>query len=156
MINNNIPNPADFFNQKEIGGDRYNITALNGWDAWDGWTIIMETVAPVFGEVLDSRNIDEEVAMFEKQNTFREILTIVSLNVGKPAMRNLIATMLQGATCNGNPVDINKDFTGKAHRMMELIVHAMEVNFKGFFTESDMFQSIMGGLGKVMKDTGEE
>lgn len=150
---NSVPNMADFMNQKEISGSRYNIQALNGWDAWDGWAIILEMIAPVFGEVLDSRNIDEDAAMFEKQNTFREILTIVAHNVNKPQMRGLISQMLLGATKDGQPLDINKDFQGKANQMMELIIFALEVNFKGFFTESDMFQSLMGGLGKVMSAT---
>lgn len=149
-------NPEDFFKQKEIGGKRYNIVALSGWAAWDGWTLIQETVAPVFGEVLDSQATPEEVAMFEKQNTFREILALVASNINKPEMRVLIAKMLNGATADGVPVDIDKDFTGKVHHMMELVIFALEVNFKGFFTESDMFQSIMGGLGKVMTGIEEQ
>lgn len=146
----NKPNPEDFFKQKSIGGQRYSVVSLSGWAAWDGWTLIMETVAPVFGEVLDSRNVDEEAMMFEKQNTFREILTIVSHNINKPEMRLLIAQMLEGSTCEGTTINIDTHFKEKAHEMMELIIFALEVNFKGFFTQSDMFQSMMGGLGKVM------
>lgn len=142
--------PANFFKQKQIGGKRYSICALNGWDAWDGWTLIMETVAPVFGEVLDSRNVSEEAMMFEKQNTFREILTLVSSNINKPEMRQLIMKMLEGAACEGESINVDAHFKEKAHEMMELIIFALEVNFKGFFTQSDMFQSMMGGLGKVM------
>lgn len=149
-MDNNTVNPADFFKQKKIGNRRYSIVALSGWDAWDGWTLILETVAPVFGEVLDSRNVDEEAMMFEKQNTFREILTLVSQNINKPGMRVLIARMLEGSSCEGASIDINEHFKEKAHEMMELIIFALEVNFKGFFTQSDMFQSMMGGLGKVM------
>ena len=147
---NGAVNPADFFKQKEIGGKRYTIQALDGWTAWDGWTLILQTVAPVFGEVLDSRNVDEEAAMFEKQNTFREVLTIVSHNLNKPEMRSLVNKMLEGAACEWEVINIDKHFKEKVHLMMELIVFATEVNFKGFFTQSDMFQSMLGGLGKVM------
>lgn len=152
----NILNPEDFFKQKQIGGKRYSIVALNGWDAWDGWTLILETVAPVFGEVLDSRNVDEEAMMFEKQNTFREILTLVSHNINKPEMRMLIMKMLNGSSCEGAIIEIDSHFKEKAHEMMELIIFALEVNFKGFFTQSDMFQSMMGGLGKVMNGIDQE
>lgn len=150
------PNPEDFFKQKVIGGKRYGIQALSGWVAWDGWTLILETIGPVFGEVLDSRNVDEEAAMFEKQNTFKEVLTIVSHNINKPEMRNLVDKMLQGASCEGQTINIDEHFKEKVHEMMELIIYALEVNFQGFFTQSDMFQSIMGGLGKVMNGIGGE
>lgn len=145
-----------FFNTKQIGGRNYTIQALAGWDAWKGWTLILETVAPVFGEVLDSRAVDQDVAMFEKQNTFREILSIVASNVHKEEVNMLIGKMLSGATCDDKTIDIDSHFRAKAHEMMELIVFALEVNFKGFFTQSDMFQSIMGGLGKVMSVTESE
>lgn len=140
----------EFFNQKEIGGDRYNVVALNGNDAWDGWTLILKTIAPVMGEVLDSRNTSEEAMMFEKANTWREVLTIVTRDLNTPEFKYLTSKMLQGTTKNGEPLNIEKDFTGKVHRMMELIMFALEVNFKGFFTESDMFQSLIGNLGTVM------
>lgn len=143
-------NPADFFKQKTIGGKVYTIKALDGWTAWDGWTLILETVAPVFGEVIDSRNVDEEAAMFEKQNTFREILTIVAHNINKPEMRSLINKMLEGASCDGATINIDSHFKEKVHEMMELIIFSLEVNFQGFFTQSDMFHSMLGGLGKVM------
>lgn len=156
MNNMNTPNPSDFFNQKEIGGKRYNLIALNSWEALHGTTLLMTTLAPVFGEVLDSRNVDEEVAMFEKQNTFREILTIVANNLHKPDMMTLVQQMLNGVTCDGQSVNINTHFQGKVHEMMELIIFAMEVNFKGFFTQNDMFQSLMKGLGKVMTATDVE
>lgn len=151
-----IPNAQEFFNQKEIAGKRYSITALPAWEAVHGTTLLMTTLAPVFGEVLDSRNVDEEAAMFEKQNTFREILTIVSNNMHKQEMLVLVEKMLKGVTCDGQPIDVNIHFQGKVHEMMELIVFALEVNFKGFFTQNDMFQSMMSGLGKVMSATNEE
>ncbi len=148
--NNSAPSADDFFATKEIGGKKYSIQSLDGWVAWDGWTLILETVAPVFGEVLDSRNVDEEAAMFEKQNTFREILTICSHNINKPEMRVLVSKMLEGATCESETIDINKHFNKNVHEMMELVIYAFEVNFNGFFIKSDMFQSMLGGLGKVM------
>lgn len=146
---NNIPNPEDFFKQKEIGGKRYSINSLSGWEAWDGWTLILETVAPVFGEVLDSRNVDESM-MFEQQHTFKEVLTIISHNINKPEMRSLIVKMLHGVSCDGTNIDIDEHFKEKVHEMMELIIFALGVNFKGFFMQSDIFQSMMGGLQKVM------
>ena len=146
--------PEDFFTQEVIGGKRYTIQKLNGWDAWDGWALILKMIGPVFGEVIDSRNVDEEM-MFEKQNTFREVLTIVTSKIGEPEMRILIAQMLHGATVDGKPLDINEEFRGNVHRMQELVVYAMKENFQGFFTESDIFQSVMGGLSKVMTGIGE-
>lgn len=147
--------PEDFFTQNVIGGKRYTIQKLNGWDAWDGWALILKIIGPVFGEVIDSRNVDEEM-MFEKQNTFKEVLTIVTSKIGEPEMRSLIAQMLQGATVDGMPLDINKDFgAGNIHHMQALIVYAMQENFQGFFTESDIFQSVMAGLSKVMTGIGE-
>ena len=116
----------------------------------------MTTIAPVFGEVLDSRNVDQEAAMFEKQNTYREILTIISNNLHKPDMMNLVQQMLNNVTCDGERINLDTHFQGKVHEMMELIIFAMEVNFKGFFTQNDMFQSLMKGLGKVMTATEEE
>ena len=156
MNNTQDFNPSEFFNQKEIGGSRYTITALNGWDAWDGWTLILETVAPVFGEVLDSKNVDSELLQYEKQDTFKSILALVAKNINTHEMRVLISKMLNGATKDGVVLDIDKDFRGKAHLMMELVMYCLEVNFKGFFTESDMFQSTTGMLGKILGSTQEE
>lgn len=145
----NIPNPADFFNQKVIQGKRYNVTALGAWDALDGTTLLATVFAPVLGEVLDSKNVDQEVAMFEKQNTFKEILTLVTGNLNKPEMKELVDKMLRGVTCEGEHIDVNAHFTGKVHELMELIIFAVEVNFKGFFTQGAMFQSLQEGLGMV-------
>ena len=149
-----VVNPADFFKQKTIGGKVYTIQALDGWTAWDGWALILETVAPVFGEVIDSRNVDEDASMFEKQNTWREVLTIISHNINQPQMRTLITKMLDGVACDGVSINIDSHFKQKVHEMMVLIIFALEVNFEGFFTQSDMFQSMVGGLGKVMNGIG--
>lgn len=146
--------PQEFFTQKEIGGKRYTIQKLSGWDAWDGWALILEMIGPIFGEVIDSRNVDEEM-MFEKQNTFREVLTIVTSKIRTPEMRQLIGQMLTGATVDGAMLDIDKDFQGSIHHMQELVVYALKENFEGFFTESDIFQSTMSGLQKVMTGIGE-
>ena len=147
--------PEDFFTQETIGGKRYTIQKLNGWDAWDGWTLILNMIGPIFGEVIDSRNVDEEM-MFEKQNTFREVLTIVTSKLREPEMRQLVNQMLKGATVDGQPLDINEHFSGgNVHRMQEVVVYALKENFQGFFTESDIFQSVMGGLSKVMTGIGE-
>lgn len=152
----NTIKPEDFFTQETIGGKRYTIQKLNGWDAWDGWTLILSTIAPIFGEVLDSRNVDEEM-MFEKQHTFKEVLTILTHNIRKPEMRVLINQMLQGATVDGLPLDVDKEFgNGNVHNMQQVIIYAMKENFEGFFTESDIFQSVMGGLSKVMTGIGAE
>lgn len=150
---NSIPNPADFFKEKVIGGKRYTIKPLGGRAAWKGWTLILKTVAPIMGEVLDSGRVSEEAAMFEKSNMFREVLTIIASNACTPEVDQLIEGMLVGATCEGQSFDIDSHFMGKAHHMMDLVIFALEVNFKSFFTESDTLQSIMGGLTKMMGGT---
>jgi len=142
--------PEEFFTQDTIGGKRYNIQKLNGWDAMDGWLLVLETIGPVFGEVIDARNVDEEM-MFEQKHTFREVLTIVTSKLRTPEMRNLIAKMLNGATVDGERLNIDEHFRGEVHRFQELVVYALKENFQGFFTESDIFQSVMGGLSKVMQ-----
>ena len=152
-----MPKPEDFFNSKTIGGKRYTVTALGAIKAWQGWTLILKTMAPILGEVIDSKNIDADVAMFEKQNTFKEILSIVASNLHDPEMDALVFQMLEGACCEGELItDLDTHFAGKVHLMMELIIYATEVNFKGFFTESDIFPSLMQGLGKVMTVTDVE
>ena len=150
------PKPEDFFKQKEIGGNRYTIVALGAIAAYKGATILSKTIAPVFGEVLDSRNVDEDAMMFEKQNTWREVLTIITDNINTPEVDELVFKMLEGVTCNGERIDLDEHFKGKVHELVELIMYALEVNFKGFFTGNGIFQSIMGGLGKVMKGTEVE
>ncbi len=143
-------NPADFFSDKQIQGKSYTVVALNTWDAWDGWTLILKTIAPVFGEVLDSRNVDEAM-MFEKQHTFKEILALVARDIHQPEMRVLVAQMLNGATCNGEVINMDTHFgNGKVHEMLEVVIYALEVNFKGFFTQNDMFQSFIKGMSTVM------
>lgn len=147
--------PESFYTQETIGGKRYTIQKLNGWDAMDGWLLIMEMIGPVFGEVIDARNVDEEM-MFEKQNTFREVLTIVTSKLRTPEMKTLMYQMLEGATVDGEKLNVEEHFRGNVHHMQELVIYALKENFQGFFTESDIFQSVMGGLSKVMKGIGAE
>lgn len=149
-MSSNIPNAADFFNQKVIAGKQYDVVALGAWDALNGATLLAKTLLPVFGEAMDSQNVDEEVAMFEKQNTWREVLTIITTNIHNQEIMQLVNQMLAGCTCDGEAFNIDTHFRGKVHEMVELIIFAVEVNFKGFFTENAMFQSLMGNLGKVM------
>lgn len=154
-MNSAVPNPADFFTQKEINGKRYTINKLGGWDAYDGFTLIMKIVGPVFGEVLDSKNVDEEATMFDKQNTFREILTIVTMNLRDPEFKMLINRMLVGATVDGEPLNVDKEFQGNFENMLELIVYCVTENFSGLFTRNGTMQSLTEVLGKVMTQSNE-
>ena len=145
------PNPADYFkNQKIIGGKRYSIQSLRGRASLKGFATLIKIAGPVFGEVIDSRNVDEDIAMFEKQNTFREILTLVTNNIDSDDMWMLVDQMLAGATCESESIDYDAHFEGDINGLIELIVYALEVNFKKLFTENAMFQSTIKGLGKVM------
>lgn len=146
----NLPNPEDFFKSKIIAGKRYTIQALPVWDAYDGCALLTELVLPVMGEWLDASRVSEETMMFEKQNTFREIMTIAAQNINKPEMKTLVNRMLQGVSCEGESISVEEHFKGKIHHMMELIVYAFEVNFKDFFMESDITQSLMGGVSNLM------
>ncbi len=135
--------------EKVINGKTFTVKPLSVRDGWRGWTLILQMVGPIFGEVVDSRNVDEAL-MFEKQNTFREILTIVTSKLGTPEMENLIDQMLVGCQVDGQPLSLESHFAGSIHSYQTLIMFAFEVNFKGFFTESDIVQSAMTGLQKVM------
>jgi hypothetical protein len=150
----NTINPEQFFSSKTINGKRYSIQPMPVWTAWNGWTLILKTIAPVFGEVLDSRNVDESM-MFEKANTFREVLTILATNLHTAEMLTLIQQMLQGSSCESAPLDVETAFLGKGPEMMELIMYAFEVNFKGFFTQSDIFHKLTEGMGKIMGGTDQ-
>ena len=44
----NTIKPEDFFTQENIGEKRYTIQKLNGWDAWDGWTLILNMIGTIF------------------------------------------------------------------------------------------------------------
>lgn len=140
---------------KIINNKTFTIKPLGVKAGWRGWTLLLEMVGPIFGEVIDSRNVDEAM-MFEKQNTFREILTIVSSKLRTPDMEALIDEMLVGAQVDGQPLDVERDFAGSIHSYQTLIMFALEVNFKGFFTESDIFQSVTDGFHKMMGRTDIE
>lgn len=78
------------------------------------------------GEVLDSKNVDEDYATFNKVNTFKDIMSLIAEDMEKPEIDKLIAKMLMGST-NDEGVqfnsfeDLDKDFRGKPALFMEFI-----------------------------------
>lgn len=146
--------------KKTIGGKTYTINLLSTWDCFKGSRTLLKTIAPVMGEVLDSKNVDEDYSSFNKANTFKEVMGLIADDLDKPEIDKLIAKMLIGASNDegvqfNNFEDLDKDFRGKPELFMEFVFFLFEENFKGFFTENVITRSWKGVLSKVMQPTEE-
>lgn len=145
--------------KKTIGGKTYTITVLSTWECFKGSRVLLKTIAPIMGEVLDSKNVDEDYATFNKISTFKDIMNLIAEDMEKPEIDKLIAKMLMG-TSNDEGVqfnsfeDLDKDFRGKPALFMEFIFFLFEENFKDFFTENVITKS-WGGMMKKVMQTGQ-
>lgn len=144
--------------KKQIGDKTYTIVLLGTMDAFKGSRTLLKTIAPVMGEMLDSKNVDEEYAAFQKSSTFKDVMKMIAYDLDKPEIDELISKMLMGCSNDEGVTfntykDLDQDFQGSPELFMELIMFMLEENFKGFFTENAITRSWKGILSKVMQHT---
>ena len=135
---------------KTIDGQEYTINVMSGWVQMTQWLYVQSIIAPALGELLDSKNIDPDIAALEQQHTFNNILTLLTQKMDDPKFLDLIKLMLKGSTAGNEILDPQSDeMLGKGYVMFELVLFALEENFKDFFTKSTMFQSFKSIVGKA-------
>jgi len=110
----------------------YAIKALGALDGLDTWEYILQRILPAVGTGLDAMQQEED---FIESTSFTEAMLHLSNKLEGETFRMLSITLLEGATVDGEPLDINEHFKGNYGVWRKVFAHALKVNFASFFDE---------------------
>lgn len=126
----------------------YKIVPLPWEEGIELWEDMMKVVLPSIGSGLDRLQHDE---FSGSPTTFTEACINLSHNLDGHTLRVYSQAMFDGATVDGEPLDVNKEFTANYGAWRKLFVFALKENFESFFVEgwAGMLDKVMGLLGQA-------
>lgn len=128
-------------NTTVIDGKTYKIVPLSWGDGIDLWENFLKKALPAIGSGLDGAFKDE----LQEKATFTEVMLHLSHNLDGSTLKNYSLVLFNKATVDGEPLNINEEFTGRYGVWMKLFAFAFVENFSSFFDEGwgDMFGSLV-------------
>lgn len=116
-----------------IDGKTYKIKQLSWADGMDLWEHIMKKIMPSVGSGLDRLQHNE--ILDGSPTTFTEAFIHLSHNLDGDTLKNYSLVLFNGATVDGEPLDLNKQTTEFLGVWKKLFVFALKENFKHLFQD---------------------
>ena len=118
--------------QKDINGKTYAITLLPASQGLAVGNRLIKSLGPAIGVLLDSSQI-EEVLFPEDQSMFTDISIALVRQLDELDVESTIKLLLNGATCNSQPINFDQHFAGNYGEMVAVTEFALKENFGDFF-----------------------
>ena len=136
-------NPSDIMKQIKqdsgesgvlIKGTNYTINKLPALPAYLLGVEIMETLLPSLGSTADGVQNWEDIFP-EYRAVFAQLAVHLVKGLRQLDKESVIGQLLEGATCDGEILDLNNGMRGKVSDLAFLIEFALKENFTDFFIE---------------------
>lgn len=133
----------------------YKIKLLEWEDGIDLWENILKKLLPSVGAGLD--RMQHDPIMDGSPTTFSDALIYLSRNLDGNTLKSYSQVLFSGATVDGEPLNVNKEFTGNYGSWKKLFVFALTENFSSFFEEGwlDGMSDLMAVVTPAMSQPSE-
>lgn len=130
-----------------LKGKTYKVTPLDFLDGIDLWENILQKLLPSAGSGIDGMRGEA----LDADKTFTEVFTNLARNLDGETLKNYSLVLLSGCSVDGEPMDINKEFSGNYSTWLKLFVFALKENFGSFFEEGwgDEAANIVAMVGSL-------
>jgi hypothetical protein len=125
-----------------INGKNYKIKPIPWEEGVEMWEDIVKRCLPSVGSGLDRLQHDE---LSGSPTTFTEMMINLSQNLSGTTLLTYSKALADGATVDGEPMDLNTEFTGNYGAWMKWFTFAMKENFSSFFDQG----WVMGMIDKL-------
>lgn len=138
-----------------INDKLFKIKLLSFEDGIDLWENILKKLLPSVGAGLD--RLQHDTVMDGSPTTFSDALIYLSRNLDGNTLKSYSTVLLHEATVDGEPLNINKEFTGNYGAWKKLFVFALTENFSSFFEEgwTDGIADLMAVVTPAMSQPTE-
>lgn len=166
-INDLVKKSADQVNGKQeetfaakhsitINEKIYKVKLLSFEDGIDLWENIMQKLLPSVGSGLDRLSHNE--ILDGSPTTFTEAMIHLSKNLDGETFKHYSFALFDGATVNGEALNLNEEFSGNYGAWKTLFAFALKENFGSFFTDgwADGLQDVMAMVSPMMAQPASE
>lgn len=136
-------------NTINIDGKVYKIKPLIWEEGIELWEDIAKRCLPSIGSGFDRFQHDE---LDGSPTTFTEAAINLSRNLDGFRLKTYSQALFDGATVDGEPLDLNKEFTANYGAWRKLFAFAMKENFQSFFDQgwiTGMLEKMTSFLGQT-------
>lgn len=118
--------------QKTVNDKVYSVKLL---PATRGMTIssrLAKALGPAVAVIVDSK---DEVYLPGEQSFYTDIAVALVSQLDQLALEETVKELLNGLTCDGQPVNFDTHFAGNYGSLVIVVEYALQENFGNFFTE---------------------
>lgn len=134
----------------------YKLKLLPFDEGMNLWEHIMRKLLPSVGSGLDRLSHNE--VLDGSPTTFTEAMIHLSNNLDGSTFRNFSYVLFDGATVDGEPININAEFSGNYGVWKKLFAFAIKENYSSLFTEgwANGLQDVMALVSPMMAQQDTE
>lgn len=123
--------PVEAPTKETINGKEYKIVLLDSYDGMDCWEYILKRILPSVGTAADA--MQHDTLIDGSPTTFAEAMMHLSSKLDGSTFSTLSKVLLEGATVDGKPIDVNQEFKGNYGTWRKVLMLALKGNFSSFF-----------------------